>query len=158
GDNPTANVLDLANGSGSSVAGDVFVFTWVQEGAFNNNMTGITLWLKRIGAGGNSPNSTIRASLFDVTSLAEQDNDGNYTGALANPASGINVSPITLDQANYYTAALNYAEVAFNDPSEDVAGTPIYMNVNLNAREINDVILEENHVYAIVVYLNNPGA
>ena len=149
-DNRTTTPLDLANGTGVHNSGDVYVITWIHDGDQNNNIEEITLWMSRVGADGNSPNSTIRVALFDITTLST----GN-DGALDNLAAGVGVNPLNLDHTDYYAnSQLAYAERPFNDAPVSTKGAPLTFQLCYNSRENRTTGLVDGNVYAIVVYLN----
>jgi hypothetical protein len=148
--NASTATLNLATGSGGSGAGNIFAFTWRHLSPQDDNLTGILLWAKRSAS---AANSKIRAALFDITALCQ----ATPSALLTTPASGINVTPFTLDRANYYTAALAYTETTFDSVSSATNGGPLYLNLNYNSKEDRTVVLKTGKVYAVVLYLVRSG-
>ena len=144
--NTSTSVLDLSNGTGSAVAGDVFAFTFLNNGPKNDNLTGLLLWAKRSAS---AATSTLRAAFFDITALASR-------GQLVSPPQGINTPALVLDKENYYTAAIAHLQIPFDDISALANGGPLYININYNSKEIRSSLVD-GHTYAVVLYLVRGG-
>jgi len=155
--NATTATLSLVNGTGGKAAGDCFVFTFLNNGPRNDNLTGLLFWAKRSASAGTSK---VRAALLDVTALCPVDPVTNApnTAFLTTPGSGINLDAFTIDADNYYTAAVAYSEITFDSISTATNGAPLYINLNYNSKEARSTVLLKNHVYAIVLYLVRGGA
>jgi len=151
--NPSTAILDLNNGDGAAAAGDVCIINFVHTGDLNDNMAEAVFWMRRTAVGG-SGNSTIRVALANVTAVANA-----ATGAFnALGAAAHNAVPLALDPANYFTAALAYAEIRCDAVPVGGVGAPMHFHLQYNAAAVQAAPLVVGRVYALIIYLNQDNA
>lgn len=159
--NPSTQVLDLNNGTGAALANDAFLITWVHKGTDNDNVDSVHLWIRRNAVGGVG-NSTLRLALCDVTATVTAAGAANMnvlTGEFnASLAGGDHDKvPLNLDQADYATAAIAYAEVACATIPAGGNGQIVHFDLQYNAAQANPaatgVGLQAGHVYCLILYV-----